>query len=815
MRRLKADFSIALIAIVCLFALAFCQCVFCVRAEGASAGEPSFLIDDYYAFSSPTKIAAWEGGAALFDDGRVVVIRENEIRSFPVSARYCYSICASDEQVFLLCGESPTVDSNAKILRYSSAGEKLEFDPHLANVTDIALFGQTLFALSDMKEVFVYDFSGEGVLSPGFSLPSLSEWSLYFAADGGALYFRTLLGKIVKREAGEYVEVADVTLGLDVSARNFTVSGGALFFLKENNVYKENHAEPCLPSGERDNTVGSACDFAIAGDVLYVIDASYPAVKAFRASDGAFLRFIGSFGKNVGRLSSPTALSVKDGVIAVADGNQRITVFRDGSAKALGGSPVGTVASIAQTGELVYAANGEALLEFKGLTFERDYSLEGGSVTSVTASQDGSVFASAGKNVYIKKASESEFRLLRAFGETVETLAVGIGGKVVYAYAGGVICAFTQDGDPLSGSLTVPAEICDFAVDYRGNAFLLTKSGKLIRYYRTLGGYFSPTELSIGKAERYGAIEIGRDGSVYLTADHNVVRYAKSAFGVATEEDSDFKDEAPVADPIFVCAVKAESSIAYVAPDNFEDVTYLPQGKKLMCFASLVYQGNEYLRVETEKGVAYLPKADVEIYNEGAPTVHRARCLHTRKGVDLYRYPSFIEIGKGVEPVFKALSKDKIFTVDAVVAVDQSGADAWGFYRVTYADETAYVLISDVVSVDGDLEPIERYRVKIKANKLGRTVPLYSEASVQSDEIARLSDGTELYALEPIEKDKEFTKVLYKGKTCYVLSASLGTGGLSGGQILAIVIFIVTVVASVATALILRAGKRRKQFYKE
>ncbi|MCR4726352.1 MAG: hypothetical protein K5753_03945 [Clostridia bacterium] len=813
MRRLKADLAIIVFLFVSLFALTAGQCLFCVSAEGENA--PSFLISDYYSFTAPTKVAAWGESAAVFDDGKIVVIRKDSIASFPVSAKYCYALCASEENVFLLCGESASMDSSAKILRYSLSGEKLEFDPHLANVTDIALSGKKLFALSDMKEVYVFDFSGEGDFATSFSLPSMPEWSMYLYAEGETLFFRTLFGKILKREAGEYSEIADVASGLDVAARNFAVEGGSIFYLKDETVYKGNLSKSFLPVGEKDDKVGRVCDFALAGDSLFVIDASYPAVKVFSSSDGAFSRFVGSFGKNVGRLKDPTALSVKDGVIAVADKNERITIFGSGSAKALGGYPVGTVGAIANAGDAIYAVNGESLLEFRGLLFEREYALEGGSLTSVAATADGSIFASAGKTVYVKKSGTNEFVRLRSFDALVENLSVGIGGKVVYAYSGGVIRAFTQDGDPLSGSLTVPAEIRDFAVDYRGNMFLLTESGRLIRYYRTLGGYFSPTELPIGNAKRYGAIEIGKDGTVYLTADHNVARFKKSVFGVVTEEDSDFKDEAPIASPVFVCAVKAESSIAYVAPDNFEDVTYLPKGKKLVCFASLVYAGNEYLRVETEKGIAYLPKEDATVFSEAVSPIRRARCLHTKKGVNLYRYPSYIEIEKGVEPLFRALGKEEIFEVNAVVAVNESGADEWGFYRVSYNGESAYALISDVVSVDDEPEPIHRYKVKIKAEKLGMTVILYKDASVDSEEAARLSDGTEIYALEPLNKENEFTKVLYKGKTCYALTRSLGTGGLSGGQTLAIVIFVVTVTASIATALILRAGKRRRKIYKE
>jgi len=79
----------------------------------------------------------------------------------------------------------------------------------------------------------------------------------------------------------------------------------------------------------------------------------------------------------------------------------------------------------------------------------------------------------------------------------------------------------------------------------------------------------------------------------------------------------------------------------------------------------------------------------------------------------------------------------------------------------------------------------------------------------------RLTYGTEISAIEEINKENAFTMVLYKGEVCYVQSSCLGQGGLSGGQILAIVLSVAAVVGSVLTVLILRANKRHKRYHKE
>ena len=78
MRRPKADLPIIVFIFFFVFALTFGQCLFCVRAN-AETPASGFLISDYYAFSAPTKIAAWGVNAAVFDDGKIVIIKENSI----------------------------------------------------------------------------------------------------------------------------------------------------------------------------------------------------------------------------------------------------------------------------------------------------------------------------------------------------------------------------------------------------------------------------------------------------------------------------------------------------------------------------------------------------------------------------------------------------------------------------------------------------------------------------------------------------------------------------------------------------------------
>ncbi len=776
------------------------------------------LIEDYHRFSSPSRIAINGDTIAVFDEGAVALITEKgEISTFQTEVAYAHSIFFSEAGVFLLSGSASSIteSESARVLRYSLSGEKLSFELTMDHLTDIAVSGNRLFTLSDMRTVTTFDFSGAEVIRTSFTLP-FTRSSFFLFADGDDLYFKTAAGKLLKKEGESFIEVFDLSSGLSADSRSFAVSNGEAYFLKDGSVYKNTLSSPVLPSGEKDDAVSLCVDFCLSGENVFALDSFDKAVKAFDRETGKCVRFIGSSGKNLGRLNAPTALSVKDGAIAVADRNERVSVFANGTVRALSGYPISSVSAIANANGIYYLATGSSILEYTDLLFEKEYVFGSGAISCVAASADGSVFASSGNVLFVKKKGDPDFAELVRQDRSIEKMTVGIGGKVVYLYSGGAVRAFTQEGDPLSGSLDVSFSLSDFAVDYRGNLFLLSEEGKIVRYFRTLGGYFSPTEFSLpSDYEVYRSLAIEKDGTMYVTADHNVIGFEKNRFGVFTRSDSDFKDEAPDASPLFVCEVKSDSSIAYVAPDNFEDVTYLPQGAKLLCYASLRYGGFDYLRVETEKGIAYLPKGDVTVFSAAPAPMKNARCLHTKIGVNLYRRPSYIEIEKGEEPLFSSLGKTEIFEVVSLVAGNEEGSDEWGFYIVRYQGETAYARVTDVVSVDQEPTPITRYKAKIKAEKLGKPVVLYKDASVESEEVVRLPDGTELYAIEPIDKEKEFTKVIYKGETCYVLTRYLGTGGLSGGQTLAIVISVVTVFASIATALILRAGKKRKMQYKE
>ena len=808
---------------VFILASVLALCVFSVQATALA--EPLLydeLIPDYFSFVAPTRIAACEDAFAVFDSGKVVLFIGSTRKVFPVYENgtegdlvtECDKLCVSEAGVYLLVGVK---NRSPKIISFTLEGERRDTAYPSENVPDMTLSGNRLYTLSSMTTVICYD-TADGAEESRFDLPSMWEWSEKFAFDGENFFFLSVIDKAIF-EKDDY----DRKQNIDISDSPLLAADGMLYYrdkLGDLRLFGEEN--PILKPGTGDERVASISDFAIADGKIYVADKANRSVKIFDLETGDFLKMIGSYGSDLGRLRNPVSISVKGGKIAVAD-SARVTVFSADGSDALKGRNISDPTDLVFAGDMIYLADGGILYEYNSgfVKTSMEYGIGTDDCLFVAAAPDGTVYASSGKDIYRKKADESYFSRFLTLEKEVGGLNIGIGGKLIYVLSGQTLGAYSQEGTLLS-ALVVKEAVGSFSVDYRGNVFFLSEQGKMLKYVRNLEGYAEPEVYDL--AEGYDAFTdfvLDSDGRAYVIADHNVLVYPKTAFGVFIAEDSDFdKDKEEIIAPRVICEVEKAYTIAYIAPDNFEDITPITKGTRLMCYATVKYGEDDYLRVETEKGAAYIPKSDVKVYEEGAAPLSKARCLLPAigtqvVGVNLYAEPSHLDVKAGKNILFRALGKAEVFDVISYVAVDEKGKDVWGFYRVSYQGKTAYVLADEVVSVDDEPEPMPpRYKARVKSDALGKTVVVYKEASRESEAVAYLTDGTEIYTLEPIDENKEFISVIYEGEVCYILSANLGQGGLSGGQILAIVLSVAAVVGSVLTVLILRANKKHKRYHK-
>ena len=811
MRLRKAEskrITFALFAII--IALTLVQCIFVVG--GTAVAETSYreLVPDYFSFVAPTRIAACGDSFAVFDGGKVTVFSGDTSTTFETGVQKCDKLELASGGVFLLTGLSEDAPS---ILAFDLDGTGKNYQIPADGVTDISVANGKLYTLGELSHVKGYSVA-DGSLAESYDLPGMN-FSVYFTVGESAAYFRKFDGAILKRENGTVSSIA--TIG-EVSL--LATKGDAFYYVKDDEVRILTSTVALIKSESGDAAYSAVTDFAV-GNKIYVLDGAGKAVKVYGA-DGRFEKMIGSYGNDVGRLNQPVALSVRGGKVFVAD-SLRGSEFSGSAVRALKGRQVVSPTDIAVTEGAVYLADGGTLYEYNSaLVLVKDYSIGSSSCDRVAASPGGTVFASSGREVYVKREGTSSFKKLLTADFEIEGLNVGIGGNILYLLSGTRIFAYAQSGEVI-GELNAEVTVDGFAVDYRGDVYVVSGSAKkLYKFERILEGYAAPSAYNLPTA--YGTfsdVALDESGHLYVIADHNVLVYPKAAFSVFIKEDAAFEDNVPSVDPRFVCEVTKDTAIAYASPGNFEDISIVLGGTRLMCYATVDYAGGTYVRAETEKGLAYLSLTDVTVFEEGVAPFRQARCLLAAigtnvMGVNIYKEPSFLAIQKGVEPLFSSLGKDDLFNVVSVVAVNASGKDVWGFYRVEYQGVYGYVRADEVVSPDDDPPPAPKtYEMQVKSDGLGKTVSVYKEASRDSEVVASLSDGSKIKALEQLDNEKEFTMVLYEGEVCYVLTANLSRGGLSGGQVLAIVLTVVAAVGSVLTILILRANKKHKRSQKE
>lgn len=810
MRLLKAEFKkITFALFVILLALTLVQCIFVVGGA-AEAESPAYreLISDYFSFNAPTRIAVCGDDFAVFDSGKVVLFLNGSRRMFDTRAEECDKLVLSSEAVYLLTGL--TADA-PEILVYSLDGTEKDYVIPSEKVTDISFAEGKLYTLASLLSVKGY--AADGSLAESYELPGMN-FSIRFAAEAGRAYFRKYDGTVIKREGDTVTPLEGIGEVSTLSAM-----GGKLYYAKDNVIRILGQTSTLLPKSDEsgDALFTTLNDFAV-GDDIYVLDGTSSAVKVYD-KDGNYQKMIGAAGQSLGRLRDPVALTVKGGRVLVADG-VRGSEFGE-SVRALKGRNVSSATDIARTEAAVYLADGGILYEYDAsLKSPKDHSYFSSSCLCVTASPNGTVYASSGRDIYQKTADASAFsKSAIAADGTIEGLTVGIGGNILYVLTEGVISAYAESGVRIA-RLSVDGAVKGFSVDYRGNIYVATESA-LKRYERIPQGYDAPTTVALlpdGYAE-YGDLAFDESGRTYVIADHNVLIYAKETLGVAIKEDGAFVDDVPSVHPRFICEVVKDTVVAYVSPGNFEDITIVPKGQRLMCYAYVSYAGTQYVRASWGTGKVYIALGDVKIYDEGAAPFRKARCLIPAigepVGVNIYSEP----VEKGA-PLFAALGRDEVFDVISYVAVDDEGRDVWGFYRVSYAGKEGYVCVDDVVDVDSEPQPMPKtIDMQVKSDGLGKTVAIYKEASIDSEVLGTLSDGSRIRVIEPFDENSVFSAVLYridgKDEVCYVLTMNVGKNGLSAGQILAIVLSVVAVIGSVLTILILRANKKHKRMNKE
>ena len=625
--------------------------------------------------------------------------------------------------------------------------------------------------------------------------PSTHSYNLMKALDNTCYFFNTTLG--TRFVLNPVVDTAPSAVGTVAAFDDYAPN----FYLRSGSVWKgDNRLLQKAGEDDYEDAVLYAASALAATDTrLYVADNGQSAVKVYDL-EGNLVSMWGTWGESNGRLHSPTALSVDRSVVVNDRGNGRVAIY-DPEGGAYSTIDV-TADKVATYGAMVYIARGQLVdiydLSKTGTARRRTLDLAVGNALSLAADATGG-YAVVEGNLYSLGQEATEWASVKG------AYQVKVGKHVGVVYVLGKDAALTcyKDGLLVEGVNLSLAGIglIDWTTDLYGNVYALTDS-QVLRYTRTADGFGEPSATPLAG---YHAIEIAPDGTVYALKDHALL---KVDLDVPTEESS---YQPPVAESnVGVRAIKLNVNEVwgYTSPDNYESIVCVThpyamlvatvgEGEDRFWYAECTVKGEEerypYVYIPYDKAALVEDKVvDLTVKYNG---------ILDQTG--LYEFPS-----NQARSIASLPKGQAVLHAKRIVAVEAE--PVWAWYEVDYESGSAYVRIADY-TVYEDPNLVTRYYVKAKAGRLGDTIALYSAASVDSDLLASLVDGTRLELHEPFDPHAEWTKVYVDGQEGWVKTVYLSQSKLTNGQIIALVLAGVAVVAAAVTLLLYKVVKGKRK----
>ncbi len=579
--------------------------------------------------------------------------------------------------------------------------------------------------------------------------------------------------------------------------------------VKADGVYLNSYSQKVINVSESasDSELNSIKGIAASGGLIYVVDNAYGAVKLFSAEDYAFVKYYGSYGSGDLRLDSPTYVApYADGIYVADTGNNRVMRYEreEGAFRAyqLAGTVPVSPKYVAVGGGGAYVSRGDShLFYYESDTYANTYSFED-NIKGIAVDKDSAVYVAVGNKVLRKSASESVFAEYIQSDAPIEHLATGLFGRVVYTVSGGKLTGYFSAVLQANASIELSvygiesAEIAGIDADYYGNVYIAADTS-IMRFERTAEQYSLSAVYTVALSGKIAGLCISSEGDFYVTSAHSVLKIACGE--IVSETNSGYS--APEAIEFPVRIVKGDGWMQ-TAPNNYEDMLYLDNQQYLLVFNStVIYQQVEYYYVEYQAMRMYISKDGCTVVEGRELEDTYVKCLFDT--VNIYQYPSATS-----SAIFAGLSRDDIIEVTGYVAAE-GDEDIWGWYQVVYEDRLGYVQISSVVSAERPYIEVVRHYVKARSAHFGATIKVYAAPSADAEIIASVSDGTTVELTAPLDSGALYSEVRINGTIGYILTENLMERGLTNGQILAIVLSIVTVAASIVLALLFSIFKKR------
>ncbi|MGN0789627.1 MAG: hypothetical protein ACI4MY_06775 [Christensenellales bacterium] len=284
----------------------------------------------------------------------------------------------------------------------------------------------------------------------------------------------------------------------------------------------------------------------------------------------------------------------------------------------------------------------------------------------------------------------------------------------------------------------------------------------------------------------------------YVVED-DIIRYVNSF-------DNTIYSHPTVADIVKV-AIAGEPITAYVSPRTLISVKDFSVGDKILI---LTQRDGYYYVTDGTGNFGYISTtANLTITEPKTATEFGTHVSVLHPNTPIYALPY-----DTADILARKAITERLAVVNCLSV--SGGQDLWGWYTVNYIQDgtlvTGYVKATDIAPYTSLTAPAVKKSAKIKADKFGDVVTIYSLPDAQSPKVADLVDGKTVLLLQTYDPTSTWTAVQYGDQVGYVYTANIQIGGLTNVQIF-IIIAVSLVAVATATILAIVLIKKRQNKY--
>ncbi|MGN0771759.1 MAG: hypothetical protein ACI4MI_04140 [Christensenellales bacterium] len=383
-----------------------------------------------------------------------------------------------------------------------------------------------------------------------------------------------------------------------------------------------------------------------------------------------------------------------------------------------------------------------------------------------------------------------------------------MGGTMMYAIKNQSLYCFAN-GNVSVIPAAIESSYLFNSIDCHGGYLYLNTDTKIVRYDPSSSTFtqLGNTPDKDGKIV-YASVN-GKDNlfvGCYL--DNSIKQYVvdDDAIRYVNSFDNTIYSHPTVYDVIKV-AIASTSVSAYVSPRTLISVRDFSAGERLLI---LTTQDGYYYVTDGNGKFGYIPtSSDMIILEMQTDTIYGTHVSVLHPDTPIYSLPY------DSSQVLCNQSITERLAVIGCVGV-RNGEDVWGWYAVNYMAGdvlmTGYVKATDIAPYTSLTAPAVKKSVKIKADKFGDVVTIYSLPDAESPKVVDLVDGKTVLLLQTYDPTSQWTTVQYGDSVGYVKTANIQIDGLTNVQIFIIVAVSLVVVATATILTIVLIKKRQNKY---